>query len=908
MATITSNQSGDWASTSTWVGGSVPAADDLVVISHGHKVTVSTNIQSTRTGDVTIDGNLHFANGGKMHLHGRMTVYNTSYSSNNTGGFIQGTTASGSLLSMVGGTEVKISGSNADQHGIQVDARKWCGVELLGSEPTHYTNLNGAHAYESSYLTVDNASNFSIGDMISLYEREVDWKLIPDECLFVHDVDTSNNRLYFRQYVGPKATVLSKNGSTIEVDKPKVFRVGYTVVFGTGSNINSKKITAISGNTITFGSAVSGTVVNEDIFVSGTEKAHPDNRVVRRLATTVRTAITSIDSTNQLVVGNASDLTAGDEIMVEAMTNDGTYNYVSGGESNVWRHNILYTISSISGNTLTLDRNLQYKSDVSSLVVKMTRDIVIKACKTDGTEVPDGDQDSARVFFSVKYWTSNAWSNAPTRKIKLKYVRFKNLGYNTNDSTNFRSGVNIGGYNGRYETSLNGSADDETTVHTSNGFSQTGENYVDGCVITAFSLCSNTVRDGDTYPSLTVRHPYGHVNRNNVACGTGNGLWRWSSGYFIKDTGGISMVSNAYNFMSDATYADHSAIEYFTLRMAEDYGFKANNFRDGYTKQIRHIDSQTQHGRCFQIGYLTLDGPLYEKFYADKYRYMGIDSAVSNTTILNSQFMPNQWDNTVTYYDPSKTGVIYPENIYHWPSGYEDAWKNPGGTSIITWAEHGFLVDEIVENRYRYTRVKKSGSTEWDVLVGHDNNKSLLEKVYVPAGTTVKIQSNIYVNPKRYNGTTDASINADGYPVFLAKPHTGVELWKGGRYSDGVYDNAESYTFSNTNFNSNQFLNSTEGNLGLGFVEHTRHTNAALGSWEKKELTVQPQNKGYFLTFGFWGGENTMKQEGFKMKDFKVAFDTAPQVGDIAISGKSAKKSVRSSFSTGKKRIGGTRL
>ena len=56
MATITSTQTGNWHDTSTWVGGSVPAADDLVVIAHGHRVTVSTNIQSARTGDVTIDG------------------------------------------------------------------------------------------------------------------------------------------------------------------------------------------------------------------------------------------------------------------------------------------------------------------------------------------------------------------------------------------------------------------------------------------------------------------------------------------------------------------------------------------------------------------------------------------------------------------------------------------------------------------------------------------------------------------------------------------------------------------------------------------------------------------------------------------------------------------------------------
>ena len=109
MATITSNSSGNWATASTWVGNSVPAADDLVVIAHGHKVTLNTDIQSTRTADVTIDGNLHFANGGKMHLHGVMRVNNTNNNSgNNAGEFVEGTSTSGSLLSMANGTEVKI--------------------------------------------------------------------------------------------------------------------------------------------------------------------------------------------------------------------------------------------------------------------------------------------------------------------------------------------------------------------------------------------------------------------------------------------------------------------------------------------------------------------------------------------------------------------------------------------------------------------------------------------------------------------------------------------------------------------------------------------------------------------------------------------------------------------------------
>jgi hypothetical protein len=908
MATITSNQSGDWNVTSTWVGGSIPAADDLVVIAHGHKVNVTTNIQSRRTGNVTIDGNLHFANGGKMHLHGRMTVNNTSNSNNTAGEFVEGISTSGSLLSMVGGSEIKISGSNADQHGIETETRKWCGVEMLGSEPTHYTNLSSFHDGESPYLSVTSASNFVNGDMISLYEREVDWRVDPDECMYVHYADTTNNRIYFRQFVGPEDTIASSFGSTITVGNAKKFRVGYTVVFGnSNSNINSKVITAIDGNTITFGSSVTGSVSGQKIYVSGTEKVHLSGRILRRLATTVRSAITSIDSTNQLTVGNASDLNVGDEIMVEAMTNDGTYNYVSGSTSNVWRHNILYTISSISGNVLALDRNLQYKSDVGSLVVKISRDIVVKACKTDGSEVPNGDEDSARVFFAVKYWTSTTWYDAGTRRVKIKYVRFKNLGYNTNDTTNYRSGVTIAGYNGRYQTTTTGSAADNTTIHTSNGISQTGENYVDGCVVTAYSLCSNETRNGDTYPSLCVRHPYGHVSRNNVVCGTGSGSWRWSSGYFTKESGIISMVSNVYNFYTEAMYADYCSVEYITCRMAEDYGFKVSNIREGYAKHVRHIDVQTQNGRAFQIGNLTFDGVLLEKWYADKYRYLGADTDVRSLSILNSKVLPNQWDMTATYYDPTKTGSIYPNYFYHFPSGYEDAYKAPGGTNTITFIEHGFLADEVLEQRYRMYRLKKSGGSDWDVLVSYDSPKNIIEKVFVPAGTTVKVQSEIFVNTTRYDKAA-ASVGSNGYPVLFARPVTGLEIWKGGRYADGVVDFAQGESWSDTNFNSNQFENSTEGNLAIGFVEHARHTNAALGNWETKEITIQPQSKGYLLTMGLWISDRTVQEEGFKMKDFKVAFDIASPVGEVGIKGNSVKKSVRSSFNTGKKRIGGTRL
>ena len=905
MATITSNQSGNWNVTSTWVGGSIPAADDLVVIAHGHKVNVTTNIQSTRTGDVTIDGNLHFANGGKMHLHGRMTVKNTSNANTNAGEFVEGTSTSGSLLSMVGSSEIKISGSNSDQHGIQVDARSWCGVELSGSEPTLYTNLNGNHPTFSDYLTVDSVSNFAAGDMISLYEREVDYRMSPDECFWVHDVDTTNKRLYLRQFVSPTAVIQSKNGYTITVDDAKVFRVGYKVIFGTGSNQNMKEITAISGNTITFATLVSGTVDGLTVYQSATEKYHPDGRIVRRLATSITAAITSTNSTNQITVGSASDLSIGDEIVLEASTDDGTYNYTSGSESNVWRHNLLYTISAKSGNTLTLDRNIMYKSDVGCVVSRITRDIVIKACNTDGTDVPDGDQDSARVFFNVKYWTNNGHDDASTRRVKIKYVRFKNLGYNTNDSTNFRAGVTIGGYNGRFRTDVNGSGADQTTIHSSSGVSQTGENYVDGCVVTSYSLCSNSTRDGDSYPSLCVRHPYGHVDRNCVTVGTGRGYWRWSTGYFAKASGMLNFAGSYANTQIEAMYAEHCLAEYFYNRMAEDYGFMIYHVREQQNISVRHIDVRHQQSYAFYFGN-NLQNAHFDRWYADKYRYTYQSHSSTDVYIHNSKFMPNQWDGSSAYYN-GVNGIINAWSVYHDSHTYHDAWRNGGGNGIIRWNEHRFRTDEYVEQHHRFTRIQRDGTSDWDILIQENTYQAYLEKVFVPAGTVVKIKSQWYVNPQNYLNTAAASLSDNDYPVLIARPING-NIWRMGRYETGDFGSgSESHTFSYSTLTS-YGRNSTEaqGKLREGFIEYVRHTSASIGAWESKEITVAAQKESYWLSYGYFAEDQDGREEGAKMKDFEVAFSVAsPQSYH---SKGTARKSVRASFNTGKKRIGGTRL
>ena len=905
MATITSNSSGNWATGSTWVGGSVPAADDLVVIAHGHKVTVNTNIQSTRTGNVTIDGNLHFANGGKMHLHGRMTVNNTSNSNNTAGEFVDGTSTSGSLLSMVNGTEIKISGNNDDQHGIQIHSRKWCGVQMDGSEPTLNTQLNGAHAIGSYYLTVDSATNFTAGDMISLYDYDVDWRFNSDECLYVHDVDASNNRIYIRHFTPPTAVIQSQSTNTITLDDASVFRVGYKIIFGTGNNRNTLEITGISGNVVTFGSNITGTVTGLTAYMSGLEKGHTDDRQIRRLASVITTNIAA-NNTNQIVLNNAADYSTGDVLALEIWDDTGDNVYTSGSESNRWRHNILYTVTGKSGNTLTVDRTIPYKSDAyKAIVTKITRDIIIKACDTSGNEISDGDQDTARVFFNVRYWTSNGWNNAPTRRIRIKNVYFKNLGYNTKDSTNFRGGVVIGGYNGRYGSTLAGSAHDNSTIHNSNGYSQTGENYVSGCSITAYSLVSNTTRDGDTYPSLVIRHPYGMVVRNNTCVGTARGLWRWSTGYFTKIYGQISMVSNYSSMQNESMYSYHSCQEYMFGRMAEDYGIMFHHCWQEQGNVVRHLDIQNQNSYAFYFS-SSIHNFKIDRAYFNRYRYTYVNERVLNLTFQNSHFMPNLWDGTNGYYTGA-AGYVN-DDIAFEGNSQNDLSRHDGEDCRVFWLDQGYRNGEVVEVSRRLAKVNKKGTAYNDYLTSTSNDKHFLYKVFVPANTVVKLRSKLKVNNLTYRGAAAVG-NSASYPYLIAKPCTWGINWGGqaqivsGAGPSTAYDSH--YPWDESEF-GDECRTSSEavGALMAGFIDTVQHTSASLGSFETKELTVAAQKESYMLNYGYFFSSNAIKQEGFQAQDIEVLM-AASHPGSDKLSRNPKRTRIGTSFTAGKKRISG---
>ena len=99
-ATITSAQSGNWDTMTTWVGGVIPGATDAVVIALGHNVNI--NSADRTCGDITITGTLTLTNGNVLYVQGGGTSPVTT-------GAVAG---HGTIVgTATGGTDIKLYGS-----------------------------------------------------------------------------------------------------------------------------------------------------------------------------------------------------------------------------------------------------------------------------------------------------------------------------------------------------------------------------------------------------------------------------------------------------------------------------------------------------------------------------------------------------------------------------------------------------------------------------------------------------------------------------------------------------------------------------------------------------------------------------------------------------------------------------
>ena len=430
MTAYTSTQSGAFNSAATWGGGGSPsAAGDTFNIAAGHTVTYAADVNSGNDGfgDSYIYGIL--VHNKKMHMNGRL--------------YIKG----GGTLHQTSGSEILFKGATNDTHGLWHENETNANWIAEGTDGMFSVALNGATDAESTVLQLDSgaASRFAVGEWIAVFENNGNTKrtddgspaAFRDEGFWIHDVDVSNDRLYFKRYVGPEDVTITSidsddNGdsTTMTLSNAKKFSVGQAVIFGTGSNRNVTTITATnySRNEITV-AAISGTTSSgTGIYYTGTEKHHVDNSKVRKVATVTTAA--SNGGTNTITVAHSVGFAANDEIWVEARSECGA----SGGTADTDDiiHNTysgVHTIASVNttNHTITLDSNLPYNVVNGALVTRLTRDIVVGA-QTLGTDKP---------YYYLEFQSSF------TRKLILKDVYFRGV---CSSNNNIYSGVVFRGY------------------------------------------------------------------------------------------------------------------------------------------------------------------------------------------------------------------------------------------------------------------------------------------------------------------------------------------------------------------------------------------------------------------------------------------------------------------------------
>ena len=699
MAALSSTQSGNWTSSSTW-GGATPADGDTFTINHGHKITVNSDNRPTNGyGDIVVQGNLHLATNGKMRINGRITVKGYNTAANNVSGgawFTEGSNGGGLLSSAGNNILLEFEGTNNDQHGIWVENELWASLKLEADEKKTTTTTSQATNTNNDSIDVASSSGFGIGDWIAVYKEQEDDRVMGDEGFWVHDVDSSANRLYIRQFVSPTAVIQKVSGQTIFVDDAKVFRVGYKLICGTGSNRVVATITNInySLDKITTSASFSSSNVGQTLYQTGSEKLHISGKKVQKVATTLTTAVTSENSTNQITVGSNSDILVGDSIIID-VNNDNDFG---------WDYDTQYTVTAKSGTTLTLNSQVRNIHKAGSVVQVLDRHFVIKGVDTD-----------VRAFLYVEYWTD--YNNASTRHITLKNIRFTQFCGNT--ASTYYSGVMIAGYNSRYHE------DDTSNLHQH-------QTTIQGVVVDNSNVRGN-------YNGLSTRHPHSLTLRNCTVYYTGNqGIWNWSSTHNLKQYNNYVTRTSYSSIQRDAMYEPYSEDSYNYLTRSDDYGYMLQNFREQCP--IRHNYLLNHENRC-SYTYYSNHEMVMERMYFDGFRYAPYQGTANGTLNFIDCYMDNRWlRSTETDVDGVLDSTRYLTNSN--AESRADYDRDNGNLCTFASYEHNFKYDQKAIHNGGGTTIQNSDNPKVKKVYSHSSSKLLdKQQVYVPANTTVRISS-----------------------------------------------------------------------------------------------------------------------------------------------------------------------
>ena len=841
MAALTSTQSGNWSSSSTW-GGSTPADGDTFTIAQGHKVTVNSDVRagSAGFGDISVRGNLHFATNGIMRMNGRITVQgnaSTDYSKTNgvsAQDFTEGGSSSGALLSATGNNIVlEFEGTNADQHGIWIENVSYSSWKFIGDDSVTTTELSAIANPGDEYITVDSTTGFGLGDWVAIYNtNNARPEEQHDEGCWVHDVDASNNRIYIKKFVGPKAIVSSASGTSLTVDHANIFRVGYKIIFGTGSNRNVRTITAMSGNTLTLNSNISGTISSgTEVYETGVDKKHAIDRKVRKNASVLTSAAAVNDTT--VTISDATDISVGDTINID-VNND-----VDTG----WDYNSEYSVTAKSGNTLTVSPAIANVRKVGSLVQRLNRSITIEGVDTD-----------VRAFCYVEYYTDS--NRAGTREIGLKDIRWHRMGGNTNNNY-YRGACFVAGYNSDYRSFSSNSREDYQSKY-------------ENCVVHSSNNRSN-------YTGMNTRHCQGFVWRNCISVNAGErAYWQWSTHYDMQFMNNYA-TRNAYSNLDNGAMYNSPEYGYNYLTRSDDYAILFHHMRNICNVHNNIILNSEQ--RPFYIYYQS-GGTQFRRMHIDGFRnipYVGMGGGHAHFV---DSYIQNKYYKKITdtYSGYTDTFGIVDSNDYFGNSGWDsraDYTRNPGFGMYSEYMDWNFEEGSIAMIEAANLVYQKNASKIWALVnLRTETAIALQSHIYVPANTTVTITG-------EFKGEDNGNYSK---PYLIAKKVSSSRL--------GKYELNDSSTFATSSDetvkNSNVF----------GFLDQSQFTSASQGAWEQKTMTVDAQKYAYRLVAGYRIDNDNQEEIGY-IKDLNIALSESVKTRSKNFES----RSVRSGAS--KKRISG---
>lgn len=812
MATRTSTQSGNFNSTTTWGGNPVPVDGDSFVVANGHIVTINDDRRVTNGfNDSTVNGKLHITGTGKLRMNGILYINNNG---NHLAHFSEGNSSTGGFFRMDPGSILEIRGTNADQHRLHINPIGYITCEIEGTNPNPQTTLAANASNNSTSISLTDASQFAPGDWINIYKSEragLSWAYYKsDEAVWIHDIDYLNDTIYFRQFVSPTTTITAVSNNLITVVDSTVFRIGYQIIFGTGSNRNIKTITDINynSNIITLNSSVVGSVVNESIYQTGLNKGHLSGDDVLRIAA-VLTADSNAGS-NTIAVNNTNGFSVGDLILLPV--NDPVYSNASS-----WDHVMDYTISAIDTNTKTITLSAGYtnpsqsvlekniKAGVGGLVVNMNRDT--KVIAPEGTSY--GDDQASFIFF--QYFNNGSWNFR--RHFKLKNFLL-NLGSNT-ASIEYRS-ICIRGHNGYDLTSYN--------QYTSE---------FDGVVIYP------SKRNTDNTGYLWEQH---QLNIRNCVMYNANGHLLYTYG---NNRGVYSNICcrGLYAAGSGSTYEPFSEYCYnFGIRTL--YG----SFYEQCTDSKMNISFNYLLFCRDRLIYHTYSvNPLViKRHYFDNFLIWPEGQRIPRTIFLDCYF-GNYWDVT-------GGGNVYSDSINLAGQSYYELNRTSAHTHLYSSICHNFKYNNTTEWNRTALRWYDNNLNAWRVYPDRNSNNwmGFDNHVYVPANTTVYVKGAIktvagntnypyirvspahdYYNGKFYNNDDTALVPSDSNVTSI----TGWEFTS--RFTSSSVNDFEEKTITLDPLPFDCFMSISISCNGSG-------SNSRLG-WYEKDLQIILSNPVPFI-------------------------------------------------------------